>query len=236
MWRVGFVDRTVSPPQYPPSRTVRTACASVERADASCRLPSRLRSSRRRNAGTLPAGRGGQRATAGRIATNRVHQHLGRPSVRSAMWHGISSQLMRATPGISDSRRQAVFDVILLRVAEAAVDENGAFACVAARVRSETVGRIGGGGAALLAVVESSRLAYDEGRRLEPHPVHRQRMLDRLVLADGAIEPQCAHLHKRLANASGGQDFAAVSTKCVCVAGWPESHARKRVCGVRLRA
>lgn len=203
MWRVGFVDRTVKP-QYPPSRTVRTACAvwSGRTPSAVFQVDYAVVGAETRELGQQVAAVGGRQQEGSQH--DRVHQHLGRPSVRSAMWHGVSSQLMRATPGISDSRRQAVFDVILLRVAEAAVDENGSFACVAARVRSETVGRIGGGGAVLLAVVESSHLAYDEDRRLEPHPVHRQPM--------GRLKHD---LHRRLAYASGGQDFAAVSTKWV---------------------
>src|SRR3954467_10729829 len=79
---------------------------------------------------------------------------------------------------------QIALDVVFARVAEAAMGHHCLLAGVEAGFAGEVLGRIRLRGAGLATVVEPGGLERHQVRRLERHPVRRERMLDRLVLAD----------------------------------------------------
>src|SRR5438105_13013106 len=83
---------------------------------------------------------------------------------------------------------QVTLDVVLGSVAIAAVGHHRLLAGIEAGLACQIFRTIRLRAAALAAVVEPRRLRDHEARRLEWHPVRRERMLDRLVLPDRAVD------------------------------------------------
>src|SRR5439155_1674182 len=74
------------------------------------------------------------------------------------------------------------------RVAEAAVGHHRLLAGIEAGLAGEVLRGVRLGAAGLAGVVERGRLVDHQVRRLERHPVRGERMLDRLIPADGPVE------------------------------------------------
>ena len=78
--------------------------------------------------------------------------------------------------------------MVLLGIAVAAMGHHRLLAGIEAGFRGKILRRIGFRAARLALVVEPGRLEHHQVRRLQRHPVRRQRVLDALVLADRPVE------------------------------------------------
>src|SRR5688572_12494414 len=83
---------------------------------------------------------------------------------------------------------QVALDVVLARVAEAAEGHRRLLTGVEAGLAGEIFRRIGLRPARLAGVIQRCRLERHQVRGFEGHPVRGERVLDRLVLADGPVE------------------------------------------------
>src|SRR5688572_6156438 len=83
---------------------------------------------------------------------------------------------------------KVALDVVLLRIAIAAVRHDGGLAGIETRFAREVFRRVGLRTAGLAHIVERRRLHRHQARGLELHPALRERMLDALVAADRTVE------------------------------------------------
>src|SRR5438477_650085 len=83
---------------------------------------------------------------------------------------------------------QVALDVVLLRVAVTTVGHHGRGACLEPGFSRKVLRGVRLSAARLARVVEGGGLHDHEVRSLELHPAFGERMLDRLVLADGTVE------------------------------------------------
>src|ERR1043165_5115740 len=138
---------------------------------------------RKHTGGTRSRGLGGGSLTSRNLESVRLRQ------AEHALGDVAEDELAAHRRDAADEGlAQIALDVVLARVAEAAMGHHRLLTSVEARFAGEVLGRVRLGAAGLAAVVEPGGLERHQVRRLERHPVRRERMLDRLVLADRAVE------------------------------------------------